>query len=70
MEWWLGRNSAGHLNPKTHVQRFMRQEALWLVGEAMEAADKARVTRTLTTLSLTRTLILILILILTLTLIR
>ena len=30
VEWWLGRNSAGHLNPKTHVQRFMRQEALWL----------------------------------------
>ena len=42
VEWWLGRNSAGHLTSKTHVQRFMRQEALWLVTQALEAADKAR----------------------------
>ena len=42
VQWYLGRNSAGHLNPRTNVQQFMRQEARAIIEHAMETADPSQ----------------------------
>ena len=38
VEWYLGRNAAGHLSTRTHVGRFMRREALRIVELSLEIA--------------------------------